>query len=145
MEKIKHRIAGEILCGGPSLKVVLERYQKWINDEEGGERADLRNANLWNADLRNDSLSDADLRNAENGKLPVSFGPVGKEQRTGYAIWDDEKKYSMVRLGCFYGTEKEAVTAVVKKYGSRSGYAMMVRAACKVAKERKILNPTEAR
>ena len=33
--------------------------------------------------------------------------------------------------------------AVSDKYGSRSGYAMVVRAACKVVKERKILNPTE--
>ena len=39
------------------LNIILEKHKKWINNEEGGERADLRGANLSGA-----NLSDADLR-----------------------------------------------------------------------------------
>jgi len=60
------------------LTKILNDHKKWVNGE-GGERAnlsdadlrnadlrnaDLRNADLWNADLRNADLWNADLRNA---------------------------------------------------------------------------------
>lgn len=41
------------------LKEVKYKHKKWLNNEEGGERADLRSANLSYADL-----SSADLRYA---------------------------------------------------------------------------------
>ena len=58
---------------------ILKLHEKWLKDESGGKRADLRNAdlseanlrnanlseaNLWNANLRNADLRNADLRNA---------------------------------------------------------------------------------
>jgi hypothetical protein len=33
------------------LKIVLEKHRKWLNDEPGGERAEMYNAKLCNADL----------------------------------------------------------------------------------------------
>ena len=39
----------------------LERHLKWINDEEGGEKADLREAYLREADLREADLREANL------------------------------------------------------------------------------------
>ena len=33
------------------LKEILERHRKWLNDEDGGERADLYEANLYGANL----------------------------------------------------------------------------------------------
>lgn len=47
------------------LKKILELHQKWINKEPGGERANLRGANLWRADLRGADLRDADLQVAD--------------------------------------------------------------------------------
>ncbi len=47
------------------LAKVLEIHEKWLNKEVGGERADLRNADLQRADLRNADLRNADLRNAD--------------------------------------------------------------------------------
>ena len=41
------------------LKEILERHRKWLNNEDGGERANLGGANLCGADLR-----EADLRGA---------------------------------------------------------------------------------
>lgn len=52
------------------IKLILEKHAKWIRGEDGGECADLcnanlRGANLWGADLRNANLCDADLCNAD--------------------------------------------------------------------------------
>ena len=46
------------------LKEILERHRKWLNDEDGGERADLRGANLYGANLCGADLRGADLRGA---------------------------------------------------------------------------------
>ena len=51
------------------IKLILEKHAKWIRGEDGGERAnlcdaDLRNANLRGADLRGADLFGADLRGA---------------------------------------------------------------------------------
>ena len=47
------------------LKKILELHQKWINEEPGGERADLRGADLRGADLWGADLRGADLRGAD--------------------------------------------------------------------------------
>lgn len=51
------------------LKEVLEKHKKWLNNEPGGERAnlrcaDLRDANLQDANLYGANLQDANLRGA---------------------------------------------------------------------------------
>lgn len=46
------------------IKKVLDSHQKWINDEDGGERANLRWADLSCANLSGAKLSRADLREA---------------------------------------------------------------------------------
>jgi hypothetical protein len=43
------------------LNIVLEKHRKWLNNEEGRERAYLSGANLSNADLSYANLSDANL------------------------------------------------------------------------------------
>ena len=44
------------------LNEIIESHGKWLRDEDGGERADLRDANLGGADLRGADLRGADLR-----------------------------------------------------------------------------------
>lgn len=46
------------------LQEILEKHKKWLNNEEGGERADLRGANLYEADLHEADLRGAYLRGA---------------------------------------------------------------------------------
>ena len=51
------------------LAEILQKHKMWLNEEEGGERANLRSANLSDAnlsdaDLRFADMSDADLRSA---------------------------------------------------------------------------------
>ena len=57
------------IISAEELKEILDKHKKWLNEEDGGERADLRyadlsNANLYNADLRYADLYNADLSNA---------------------------------------------------------------------------------
>ena len=46
------------------LKEKLKNHKKWLKSEAGGERADLRSANLRSADLSYADLSSADLHSA---------------------------------------------------------------------------------
>lgn len=64
-DHIKNRHTGEIMLGGLTLEVVIERHRKWICGEEGGERANLSSANLIDANLRFADLSGANLHGAD--------------------------------------------------------------------------------
>ena len=46
------------------LQEILDKHKKWLNDEDGGERANLRGANLIGADLSDANLRCANLRGA---------------------------------------------------------------------------------
>ena len=47
------------------LDEVLVRHKEWLNNEDGGERADLRHADLRHAKLQGADLQSADLRHAD--------------------------------------------------------------------------------
>lgn len=47
------------------LKKILEKHKKWINDEDGGERAKLRYVYLQGVDLQGTDLRGADLQGAD--------------------------------------------------------------------------------
>ena len=47
------------------LAKILAKHRAWLNDEDGGERADLSGANLRGANLSGADLSEANLRGAD--------------------------------------------------------------------------------
>lgn len=47
------------------LQVILENHVKWLNDNEGGEKANLRCVDLYGADLGGADLKGADLKGAD--------------------------------------------------------------------------------
>lgn len=47
------------------LNMILDRHRKWLNDEEGGEMADLCGADLIGADLPQANLGGANLRGVD--------------------------------------------------------------------------------
>ena len=67
------------------LREILECHKKWINDEPGGKRADLRGANLWEANLWEADLRGADLRGAN---------------LRGANLWEANLDYSCWPLWC---------------------------------------------
>ena len=54
------------------LNEILEKHKMWLNCEEGGERADLREAELRGADLRGANLRGADLSAANLRRADLS-------------------------------------------------------------------------
>ena len=56
-----------------NLKEILELHKKWLNDEKGGIRADLSNADLREADLSDVNLSYAYLRGADLSDVNLSY------------------------------------------------------------------------
>ena len=54
------------------LKEILAKHKAWLNNEEGGQRANLSYANLSKADLSNADLSNANLSNANLSNANLS-------------------------------------------------------------------------
>ena len=92
--------------------------------------ADLSRAYLREANLSGANLSGADLSGAylSGAKSIISFGPIGRERRIGYAV--KHRDGLKVKLGCFWGTLDEAAAKIRAKYGENSAYENLVRAAC---------------
>ena len=61
-----------------NLNEILEKHLKWLNDENGGERADLRGADLSGADL-----SGADLRGANLSGANLSVANLSGANLSG--------------------------------------------------------------
>ena len=55
---------------------ILEKHRLWLSEGDGGERADLSNANLRNADLRNANLRYADLSNADLSNADLRYADL---------------------------------------------------------------------
>lgn len=47
------------------LKEILEKHNKWVNSEDGGEKANLSGANLSEANLSGANLRGANLSGAD--------------------------------------------------------------------------------
>ena len=101
---------------------IPDKHVKWLRGEDGGERANLYGANLYGADNI------------------YTFGPIGCYRRIGYAVRN--KDTVMLQLGCFWGSQDEALHAVAEKYGDDSLYAQQVKLACDILKE-DVSNPVE--
>ena len=91
------------------LKQILELHKKWLNNEDGGERADLRGADLRRADLRDADLRDADLSGAYLSGAYLS----GADLRDAYLSGAD---LSGAYLWDVTGNKKEIFTFQTNKY-----------------------------
>ena len=65
------------------LDKILAKHTKWLNNEDGGECADLRGADLRSANLRSANLQDANLRyaylrdaNLQGASIDVCSWPI---------------------------------------------------------------------
>ena len=110
------------------IKDILEKHEMWVNDIFGGERADLRGANLEGANLRGANLEGANLRganleyanlkgaNLRGANLEDEFYYIGnigsrKEQTTV------NLNKNIVWCGCFVGSLEEFQIQVEKTHG----------------------------
>ena len=109
MIKIKHRLSGETLFTSNTAIDLASAVKEAVEANAYLEGAYLEGANLI-----------------------YSFGPAGKEKRIGYAVAHGDS--AMVKLGCFWGAEADALAAIEAKYGAGSDYAAQVDLACKIVK-----------
>ena len=110
------------------LQAILAKHKAWLNDEAGGERANLSGANLRFANLRFANLSGANLSDA-NLSFNVFFGgsygaPVyqacrgfGSRNATLTLLAFGEPSEWLFFTGCFRGTLAELEAAVAEKHG----------------------------
>ena len=81
------------------LRVVLEKHQKWLRGEEGGERAYLRGADLQGADLQGAYLQGAYLQGAYlQGAKNIPFVPMACPDSGAFIGWKKCKGGLIVKL-----------------------------------------------
>ena len=69
------------------LKSILDRHAKWLDDAEGGERANLSRADLWRANLSGADLSRADLSGANLWGADLSGADLSRANLSGADLW----------------------------------------------------------
>ena len=71
------------------LQLQIDKHTKWLNDEEGGERADLSGADLSGADLSGANLRSADLRSADLRSADLSGADLSY---SAWPLWCGSKR-----------------------------------------------------
>ena len=129
MIKIKHRLSGETLFTSNTAIDLASAVKEAVETNAYLKGAYLEGAYLRGAYLEGANLEDACL---EGAKRIYSFGPVGREAHIVYAVAHGDS--AMVKLGCFWGAEADALAAIEAEYGAGSDYAAQVALACKIVK-----------
>ena len=91
------------------LKAIIYKHAKWVRGEDGGERADLRNADLSGANLRNADLSGADLCDADLYGADLSGADLRDAKNTDKIAWDAYTAFYPLQCpetGSFIGYKK---------------------------------------
>ena len=70
------------------LEEILAKHELWLADEPGGQRANLRGANLSDADLRGANLGDADLSGADLSGANLSGADLSGANLSGADLGD---------------------------------------------------------
>ena len=99
------------------LNEIIESHGKWLRNEEGGEKANLRGADLGDAYLRGADLGGAYLGGADLNKTYYQITRIGsRNATTTYCVEDDN-----VVCGCWNnyrgGTLEEFKKRVESVYG----------------------------
>lgn len=97
-----------ILITRDKLAEILENHKKWINNEDGGVRADLRGANLRGADLRGADLYRANLCEANLYRANLCEANLYGSKNTPYI------PIACPDTGAFVGWKKVRSNYIVK-------------------------------
>lgn len=90
------------------LKEVLDKHTLFLKGKDGGERANLRGANLIVADLSGANLSDANLRGADLSGANLSGANLFGSNLIIYqsGLWPAFIQEDTIRIGCQYHSVK---------------------------------------
>jgi len=128
------------------LEKILRLHKMWLNDDNGGVRADLSGANLsgaklsganlsranlwradlseadlsranlWRADLSAADLSEANLSEAKLSMRAFQISRIGSSSRMTTYMPDENEGKGKIFCGCFTGTFDEWVSKIRKTY-----------------------------
>ena len=140
------------------LQEILAAHKKWLNDEEGGARANLEDANLEDANLTRANLEDANLYGANLTRANLyganltrakygedtlrgffQVGPIGS-RKSMLQVFGIGAEGFVFRAGCFTGNLKEFSAKVINEHGENQ-HAVTYLAAIEFAK---VMLPTAA-
>ena len=84
------------------LKEIIAKHQLWLDDEEGGERANLSSANLCSANLSSADLSYANLRYADlrSAANILCVGNKANIKTVQADIWPVAYTCDEMQIGC---------------------------------------------
>ena len=101
------------------LKEILDKHRKWWLGEDGGERANLRGANLGDANLRGANLGDANLRGANLGGANLRGANLRGANLGGANLGDADLGGADLGGARFWGTQgnmRQVKTLQTEKY-----------------------------
>ena len=107
------------------LNEILAKHKAWLNNEEGGERAnlsyaDLSDANLSGANLSGANLSDANLSGANLSDANLSGAILSDANLSGANLSGANLSDAYLRFNCFFGGSCGApVYQACRGFGSR--------------------------
>ena len=85
------------------LAEIIEKHWKWLHSEDGGERANLSDADLSCACLRGADLSRADLRGADLSEIRSLWNATGNMSEIKSVqcdLWPVTYTADMMQIGC---------------------------------------------
>ena len=82
------------------IKKVLDLHKKWLNNEQGGEKANLRGANLSGADLSWADLSEANLSEANLSEADLSWADLRRADLSEADLRGADLDFSCFPLWC---------------------------------------------
>jgi len=89
-----------------NIQNILEKHNKWLRGEVGGERANLSGADLYGADLRRADLSGANLRGTNLRKADLReadlYGAYLSAANLSEAIKIDDSQIPMLTMCNIY-------------------------------------------
>lgn len=111
------------------LNEILESHKKWLNNEDGGAKAnlrgaDLRGANLIYANLRGANLGDADLSYTDLSYTNLRYANLEGANLRGANLYNTNLRYATLRgatliyanLGNATGNNQEVKSLQLGKY-----------------------------
>lgn len=104
------------------LKKVLKLHKKWLNDEEGGVRADLREAVLHGANMQGANMQGANMRGTNmQGAKNIPFLPLACPEKGEFVAF---KKCSGYIVELLIPADAKRCSATTRK--CRASYAKVL-------------------
>ena len=97
------RKISEVFINGVCLKKILEKHNKWLKEEDGGEMADLSYADLSYADLSYADLRGANLRGANLRDADLSYADLWDANLRGANLNNVDLWEADLRGACLSG------------------------------------------